>query len=85
MKNTRPYIALRTPMSRDAPGTSREVVGLVVVPAEEFDEQRAGHVEPLGHRGVHLAVEVHPLAGDGLQLPADALGGDDEERQQDQA
>ena len=76
MKNTRPYIALRTPMSRTRPARRENVVRLVVVPAEQLDEQRAGHVEPLGHRRVHLAVEVHPLAGDRLQLPADALGGE---------
>ena len=74
MKNTRPYIALRTPMSRTRPARPGEVVGLVVVTAEQLHQQRAGDVEALGHRGVHLAVEVHALAGDRLQLSADALG-----------
>ena len=82
MKNVRPYIALRTPMSRTRPARNANSSISRVPRAEQLHEQRAGHVEALGHLRVHGRVEVHALAGDRLQAPADPLGRDDEQRQQ---
>ena len=64
-----------------AVGPGREVGRLVVELAEQLHQQRAGHVEALGHRGVHRRVEVHLLAGELLQPSPDPLRGHDEQRQ----
>ncbi len=54
---------------------------LVVRSAEQLDQQRAGDAEPLGHRGVHLRVELVRLAGDGGESAAHPAGRQDEQRQ----
>ena len=48
----------------DAGGPAAEGVGLGGGPPEELDQQRAGDVEPLGHRRVHRRVEPVGLPGD---------------------
>ena len=68
----------------DPLGALAEPGRLRVRPPEQLDQQRAGDVEPLGHRRVHLRVQVVRLAGDLGQLLADPAGRDDEQRQHDQ-
>ena len=50
-------------MSRTRPALPRERRVLVAGPAEQLDQQRAGDVEPLGHRRAHLGVELHTPRG----------------------
>ena len=59
---------------------AREAVALVVVPAEELGEHRAGDVEALDREVVHLRVELHALARELLHARADAARGHDEQR-----
>ncbi len=53
-------------------------------PAEELDEQRTGHVEPLVHPGAHLGVHRHLLVGQGGEPAAHDPGGQDEEGHEDE-
>ena len=71
-------------MSRTRAARPRNDAASADGPAEQLDQQRAGDVEPLGHRGVHRRVEPVGLPGDLLQPPADPAGRQDEHRQQDQ-
>jgi hypothetical protein len=57
-----------------------EVLGLLVVAAEQLDQQGPRHPEALGHLRVHLRVELHGVAGVALQSRAHAAGGDQEHR-----
>ena len=69
-------------------GPVAELVDLLVLAAEQLDEQRPGHVEALGHRGVHRRVEVHLLAGEVLEAaarpawPGSTKTGSSDERQE---
>ena len=54
------------------------------MPSEQLDQQRAGHVQALGHHGVHRCVVLHALARQRLQAPAHSLRRCDEHRQQRQ-
>ena len=65
-------------------GPRREQHRLVVGRPNSLTSCAPDDVEPLGHLRVHLGVGVHVLPGERLQPLADALGGDDEQRQHDQ-
>ncbi len=62
-----------------------EQLRLLARAAVELGEHRARHVEPLGHRGAHLGVELHGLPRQALQAAAEPAGGEDEQRDQQQA
>ena len=66
----------------DPGGPRGEPRRLVVGPAEQLDQQRAGDAEPLGHGRVHRGVELVGLAGDRGQPLADPPGRQHEQRQQ---
>ena len=61
-----------------------DALRLVALPAEQLHEQCSGHVEPLGHRGVHLCVVLHALTGDRLLDPADLAIRQHEHRREQQ-
>ena len=66
------------------PGAVAEGLRLAVALTEQLHQQGARHVEALGHLGVHGRVEVEALPGDRREAAPDPLGGDHEDRQQDQ-
>ncbi len=62
-----------------------EQLGLLARAPVELGQHRARDVEPLGHRGAHLGVELHGLPRQALQAAAEQAGGEDEQRDQHQA
>src|SRR5512133_339275 len=62
-------------------GLVGEAGQLPVAAAEQHHQQRPGHVEALVHGGVHGRVELHRLAGDGLEAAADPPGREQEQGQ----
>ena len=76
--------ASRIPESRTAPARPENSLRLGVRPAEQLDEQGAGHVEPLGHVGAHVGVELHLVAGQAADAPGHDPVQDDERRQDEQ-
>ena len=82
-KNTRPYSAERTPVSRTPSACSSNADCSRSARTEQLDQRRARHVEPLGHLRVHRRVVRHLLPRDSLQPSTDPAGRDDEDRQHD--
>ena len=68
----------------DARRLRAERVAFDVRAPEELGEHRAGHVEALLHRRVHVRVEVHLVARQVLKPPSDALRRQEEQREDDE-
>ena len=69
----------------DHAGLGGELRVLLVAAAEQLEQHRAADVEPLGHRVAEVGVALHLVAGQAGELAADPAGGDQQEREHQQA
>ena len=60
-------MAILMPMSRTRTAPTREGAGLPIVIAEELNQQAPATLKRHGHLGTHVRIELHLLAGQGLQ------------------
>ncbi len=71
-------------MSRTREARPGEQVKLVGRAAVQLGQHRAGDIEPLGHGGAHLGIQLHRLPGQPLQPAPDPAGRIQEDRNQHQ-